>query len=102
MSQVKYLNKHTAQGYIYSVLYQLKLLSNYKTDIGNIKKTNPCLCVSTFLFIWSSNKNTYSSSYYYNKQHLWQERKCEMLTDGQTLGIPFICIKPYRKNCRLK
>lgn len=50
MSQVKYLNKHTAQGYIYSVLYQLKLLSNYKTDIGNIKK-NKSMFVCFYILI---------------------------------------------------
>lgn len=39
------MNQHTVQGYIYSALCQLKLLSDYKIDIGNIEK-QICICAS--------------------------------------------------------
>jgi len=44
------LNKRTVQNYIYSALCQLKLLSDYKTDMGNTGKQIP-ICV--FLLSYS-------------------------------------------------
>lgn len=47
------MNQHTVQGYVYSALCQLKLLSDYKIDICNIKK-QICICASLLSYSFAA------------------------------------------------